>query len=83
MPGMRDCLSPVGDLQFAVDAGCVSFDRTRSDDELLSYLLVSSTQSQKMKYFQLALGERFNQTAIVGSIFWEDRSWLRLRIKVR
>jgi len=53
--GTCDCLSPVGDVEFAIDTGRVGFDGAQCHDELPGNLLVSSAYGHEMEHFQLAL----------------------------
>ncbi len=61
LPGACDCLGPVGDVQLAIDTGCVGFDGARGYDELPGDLLVGLAQGDEVEHFQLAPGKRFNQ----------------------
>ena len=51
LPGARHRLSPVGDVQLAIDTGRVGFDGARGHDELPGDLLVGSAQSHEMEHF--------------------------------
>lgn len=55
LPGASNGFGPIGDIQFSIDADCVSFDGTQGYDELLGNLLIGPTQGHEMEHFQLAL----------------------------
>jgi hypothetical protein len=55
LPGSRHRFGPVGDIELAVDTGCMGFDGTRCDNELPGDLLVGSTQGHELENLQFAL----------------------------
>lgn len=55
IPGTRNCFSPVVDIQFTVDTGCVRFYSAWGNNELPGDFFVSFAQGDDMENFQLAL----------------------------
>ena len=55
LPGARHRLSPVGDIQLAINTGRVGFDGARSYNKLPGDLLVGSAQGDQLENLQLAL----------------------------
>jgi len=51
LPGARHRLGPVGDVELAIDTGCVGFDGARGYDELLGDLAVGSAQGDEVEDF--------------------------------
>lgn len=54
LPCARHRFGPVGDIQLAIDIGCVSLDGTPRHDELLGDLLIGLAQGNQVENFQLA-----------------------------
>ena len=61
MPGTGDRLGAIGNIELAIDTGCVGFDGSRSHDELPGDILVGPAQGHELENFQLTPGEWFNQ----------------------
>ena len=53
LPGMGNCLGPVGNVQLAIDTGRVGFDGAPGYDKLPGDLLVGPAQGYEMEHFQL------------------------------
>ncbi len=53
LPGVGNCLGPVGDVQLAIDTGRVGFDGAPGYDKLPGDLLVGPAQGYEMEHFQL------------------------------
>ena len=62
LPGTGDCLSPVGDVELAIDTGRVGFDGARGYNELPGDLLVGSAQGHEVENFQLTLAQWLDQS---------------------
>ncbi len=63
LPDTRHGLRPVGDVQFAVDAGGVGFDRADGDDLLVGDLLIRLARGDELKHFYFALAQWLGQIA--------------------
>ena len=55
LPGPRDRLGTIGDIEFAVNTAGMGLGGSDSYDKLLGDLLVGPAQGQKLEHLQLAL----------------------------
>ena len=82
LPGACYCFGTVGDIQLAIDIGCVGFNSTRGYDELPGDLLVGFAQGDEVEDFQFPLTERLNQVAGRGGFYLHYRDPLRFGIEL-
>ena len=73
-PGFRYGLGAVGGVELAVDAGGMSFDGSRGDDELPGDLPVRLAKRHEVEDFQLALAQRLGQ--IGGGVGFIGGRWI-------
>ncbi len=62
LPGARHRLSPVGDVELAIDTGRVGFDGTPGYDELPGDLLIGAPQGNQVEDLQLTLAQWLDQS---------------------
>jgi hypothetical protein len=55
LPGAGDCLGLVSDIELALDAGRVGFDRVQHHDQLPGNFLADLTLGGELEHFHLAL----------------------------
>ncbi len=82
MPGARHGLGPVGDVQLAIDTGCVSLDSAGGYKELPGDFLVGAAQGDEVENFQLTLAQGFRSITCWGGSLWRCCAFMRFSIEL-